>query len=70
MSIQANRSEWTPESEGHALLDITLGTLIDRQAEALADQDAVVYRYPEIDLDLRLGFRQLRDRVNAVAKGL
>ena len=50
------------ETEGFDLLDITLGDLLDRQAETFGDQDAVVYRYPEDGLELRLSFRGLRDR--------
>ncbi|NUZ07023.1 AMP-binding protein [Piscinibacter koreensis] len=70
MAIRDNRSEWDAESAGVELLDLTVGELVDRQAEALGDREAVVYRYPEIGLDLRLGFRELRERVDAVARGL
>jgi fatty-acyl-CoA synthase len=67
---KGNRSHWAPETEGFELLELTLGELLDRQAQTFGDQEAVVYRYPEEGLELRLGFRALRDRVDAVAKGL
>jgi fatty-acyl-CoA synthase len=70
MTIHATLSLWEAETEGIELLDTTVGELLDRQAEALGDREAVVYRYPELGLELRFGFRALRDRVDAVAKGL
>ena len=70
MAIRGDASLWEAESEGTELLDLTLGDLLDQQAQTYGDQDAVVYRYPEDGLELRLGFRALRDRVNEVARGL
>ena len=70
MAIRGNVSIWDAETEGHELLDLTLGDMLDRQAETYGEQDAVVYRYPEDGLELRLGFSALRDRVNDVARGL
>jgi len=70
MPIHRTLSFWEAETEGVELLDMTVGELVDRQADELGERDAVVYRYPEIGLDLRLGFRQLRDRVDEVARGL
>lgn len=70
MAIQGNASIWEAETEGIELLELTLGDLVDRQAEIYGDQEAVVYNYPEDGLELRLGFRGLRDRVNEVARGL
>ncbi|MBE7368669.1 AMP-binding protein [Ramlibacter pallidus] len=70
MAVRKDASFWDAETEGHALLDITVGELLDRQADRFGDQDAVVYRYPEHGLDLRLSFRALRDRVDALARGL
>ncbi len=70
MAILNNLSHWEAETDGVELLDITVGALLDAQADALGDADAVVYRYPELGLNVRLSFRALRDRVNAVAKGL
>jgi fatty-acyl-CoA synthase len=70
MAILNNLSIWQAEDEGTQLRELTLGALLDEQAERLGDQEAVVYRYPEQGLDLRLGFRGLRDRVDEVARGL
>ena len=70
MAIRGNVSIWDAETEGHELLDLTLGDMLDCQAETYGEQDAVVYRYPEDGLELRLGFSALRDRVNDVARGL
>ena len=70
MAIHHELSLWEAEADGVELLDISVGDLLDKQAQELGDQDAVVYSYPEIGIDLRLGFRALRDRVDAVARGL
>ena len=70
MAARKDASVWDAETEGFELLDLTVGSLLDRQAEAFGEQDAVVYRYPEDGLDLRLSFRGLRQRVDEVARGL
>lgn len=70
MAIRGETSVWDAEAEGFELLELTLGDLLDRQAQAFGDQDAVVYHYPEDGLELRLDYRGLRERVDAVAKGL
>ena len=70
MAILNNQSHWEAEDEGTQLRELTLGALLDEQAERLGDQEAVVYRYPELGLDLRLTFSELRDRVDDVARGL
>jgi len=49
-------------------LNITIGDLVDQQAAALSDKEALVYHYPERGLDVRLTFRELRDEVNRVAR--
>src|SRR2546423_10766834 len=66
-------SYWQAESEEIELLDITIGDLLDRQAEAFADREALVYScYPEFGtaLDIRRTYQCYRERANAVAKGL
>ncbi len=70
MAIAANESRWTAESEGIELLDLTVGQLLDRQAEQFAEREAVVYRYPEIGIDIRWTFAGLRDECDRLAKGL
>jgi len=46
-------------------LSITIGDLIDRQAEVFPNNDAVVY----VDRGLRLTYQQYRDIINRAAKG-
>lgn len=70
MAIRGEASVWDAEAEGFELLEMTLGDLLDRQAQVCGARDAVVYHYPEDGLELRLDYRGLRERVNAVAKGL
>jgi len=64
---------WQAESEGIDLLDITIGDLLDRRADELPTQEAVVYScYPEFGeaLNLRWTYQDYRERANQVAKGL
>src|SRR5215469_12839954 len=66
-------SYWQAESEGIDLLDLTIGDLLDRRADSLPTQEAIVYScYPEFGeaLDIRWAYQEYRERANAVAKGL
>src|SRR5713226_5131464 len=66
-------SYWQAESEGIDLLDTTIGDLLDRRADELPTQEAVVYScYPEFGeaLNLRWTYQDYRERANQVAKGL
>src|SRR5438094_7481207 len=66
-------SYWQAESEGIELLEMTIGDLLDRRADELATQEAIVYScYPEFGdaLNIRWTYQDYRDRANAVAKGL
>jgi fatty-acyl-CoA synthase len=66
-------SYWQAESEGIALLEMTIGDLLDRRADELPAQEAIVYScYPEFGdmLTIRWTYREYRERANAVAKGL
>lgn len=68
-----NLSYWQANSEEIDLLDITIGDLLDRQAEAFSDREALVYScYPEFGtaLDIRWTYQDYQQQVNAVAKGL
>ena len=63
-------SYWQAESEGIELLDTTIGDLLDRRADELPAQEAVVYScYPAFGdaLNLRWTYQEYRDRANAVA---
>ncbi len=66
-------SYWQAETEGIALLEMTIGDLLDHQADELAAQEAIVYScYPEFGdtLTIRWSYQEYRERANAVAKGL
>ncbi len=66
-------SYWQAESEGIELLDTTIGDLLDRRAEELPTQEAVVYScYPEFGdaLNIRWTYQEYRERASQVAKGL
>src|SRR5215469_15698778 len=66
-------SYWQAESEGIDLLDLTIGDLLDRRADSLPTQEAIVYScYPEFGeaLNIRWTYQEYRERANAVAKGL
>jgi len=66
-------SYWQAEAEGIELLDTTIGDLLDRRADELPTQEAIVYScYPEFGdaLNIRWTYQDYRDRANAVAKGL
>ena len=70
MAVHGDRAIWEAESEGIALLNTTIGALLEQQAELRPDKEALVYNYPEIGLNLRLTFRQYRDEVDRLSKGL
>jgi len=66
-------SYWQTETEGVDLLDTTIGDLLDRHANELPTQEAIVYScYPEFgdSLNLRWTYKEYQERANAVAKGL
>src|SRR5579859_807338 len=66
-------SYWQAEGEGIELLDTTIDDLLDRRADELPTQEAIVYScYPEFGeaLNLRWTYREDRERANAIAKGL
>lgn len=66
-------SHWQAETEGVDLLESTIGNLLDRRAEELPTQEAVVYScYPEFGdvLNIRWTYPEYRNRANEVAKGL
>src|SRR5947209_16345020 len=68
-----NLSYWQAETEGIELLEMTIGDLLDRRADELPLQEAVVYScYPEFDgaHEVRWTYREYRERANQVACGL
>ncbi len=70
MGIHGNLAVWEAETEGLELLDITIGDMLDKQAERYPEREAVVYAYPELGLELRWTYCQYRDEANRLAKGL
>lgn len=70
MAINNNLAHWEAEAFGTELIEMTLGELLDRRADEIPDKEALVYHYPEFGLELRLNYRQYRDTVNQLAKGL
>ncbi len=70
MGIKGSLAIWEAESRDIELIDLTIGELFDRQCEAFAEKEAIVYNYPEIGLDLGLSYQQYRDEVDRLAKGL
>lgn len=70
MAINNNLAHWEAEDFGIDLIELTLGDLLDQRAAEIPDKEALVYHYPELGLEMRLNYRQYRDTVNRVAKGL
>ncbi|MBO0779203.1 MAG: AMP-binding protein, partial [Ktedonobacteraceae bacterium] len=66
-------SYWQAEKTGEPLLEMTVGNLLDRRASEFPDREAVVYScYPEFGgaLDIRWSYREYREMVDEVARGL
>src|SRR5215510_3514023 len=70
MAIKGDLAHWEAEDFGVALIDLTLGDLLDQRADEIPGKEAIVYDYPEIGLELRLTYSQYCDVVNRLAKGL
>jgi non-ribosomal peptide synthetase component F len=70
MGITGMQAVWETETEGLELLNMTIGDLLDQQAQRYSDHEALVYHYPERGLQLRLTYRQYRDEANRLARGL
>ncbi|HEX2914905.1 MAG TPA: AMP-binding protein [Chloroflexia bacterium] len=70
MGFKSDRAVWEAESGDFELVDMTIGDMLDRQALAFPDKEALVYNYPEMGLNLRQTYPQFRDEANRVAKGL
>ena len=66
-------SYWQAETKGIDLLEMTIGDLLDRRADELPLQEAVVYSCsPEFDgiHEIRWTYQEYRERANQVALGL
>ncbi|MCB5362548.1 AMP-binding protein [Pusillimonas sp. CC-YST705] len=70
MGVAGNQAYWEGQPEGVTLLDTTIGDMFDASVLAEGDREAVVYDYPELNLELRLSYRQLHEVVQQLAKGV
>ena len=70
MGLNGNQAFWQAESRGIELINITIGDLFDQRCQTYADKEALVYNYPEIDLNLRLTYREYHQQVTSLAKAL
>src|SRR5215470_19714292 len=70
MAVKGDRAIWEAEAEGISLVNTTFGEVLEQQAQKSPDKEALVYNYPELGLNLRLTFLQLRDEVDRLSKGL
>ncbi len=70
MPVVGNSSVWTGETFGQELIEITIGDLLDQQSSRFRDAPALIYRYPDIGIDVCVTYGELRDKVDRLAKGL
>jgi fatty-acyl-CoA synthase len=70
MAIKGELAHWEAEDFGVDLIELTIGDLMDQRADEMPDKEALVFNYTEIGLDLRMSYREYRDEVNRLAKGL
>jgi fatty-acyl-CoA synthase len=74
MSMTNDRlSYWQAETAGAPLLEMTVADLLDSRADAIPEQEAVVYScYPEFNgaLDIRWTYQEYREHADEVARGL
>src|SRR5260370_28085031 len=66
-------SYWQADTTGEPLVEMTIGDLLDRQADTFPEREAVVYSgYPEFGgaLDIRWTYQEYRARATAGARGL
>jgi fatty-acyl-CoA synthase len=70
MGIRGAKAIWDADTDGIELLDVTIGDLLDDRARSFPDIEAIVYRYPEIGLNLRMTYRQYQAEADRLAKGL
>lgn len=70
MAVKGELAHWEAEDFGVDLIELTIGDLMDQRADEAPDKEALVFNYPEIGLNLRMSYREYRDEVNRLAKGL
>ena len=73
MGMTNDVSYWQAETEDLSLLEMTIGDLLNRRADELAQQEAIVYSCsPEFDgtREIRWTYQEYRERADQVARGL
>ena len=70
MGIKGDLAFWEAEDFGTPLVDFTIGDLFDHRVAESPEKEALVYNYPEIDLTVRWNYREYRERVDGLARGL
>src|SRR5262245_4172321 len=70
MGIVEGRAFWKAEDFGTELLNVTIGDLLDQRTAMQPDKEALVYSYPELDLNIRLSYRQYREESDRLARAL
>jgi fatty-acyl-CoA synthase len=69
--LNSEIAHWIPDPDAlPALREMTVCDLLDEAVERWPERDALVYDYPEADLDLRWSFAELGARVREVAAAL
>jgi len=66
-------SYWQADTTGEPLVEMTIGDLLDRQADTFPEREAVVYSgYPEFGgmLDIHWTYQEYRAHAQATARGL
>jgi fatty-acyl-CoA synthase len=64
-------SYYEADSHEQPLRDMTLGELLDARAGELSDQEALIYStYQDEGIDVRWTYRELKEKVDLVARGL
>src|SRR5437588_6466807 len=66
-------SYWQADTEDLSVLEMAIGELLDRRADQLAQQEAIVYSSsPEFDgaRQIRWTYQEYRERADQVARGL
>jgi len=66
MGLSGDLAVWSAESDGPPLREITLGALLDEQAEAHGDRDAFIFDAT----GTRWSYAELKRRADALARGL
>lgn len=70
MGLHNTLSHWLPESEGFAIREITLGTLLCEQALEHGERSAIIFDENAEGLNVHWTYAELNQRVDELAKAL